>query len=147
MSVADFKSRCQFDLVYVDPPYVRNESAGSDVNYLLFYHFLEGAADPARWASRINYDSSILRIVDSKLNEWIYPKHNLEAFGKLFERFRNSIIVVSYKNPGIPSRRDLIHLLKKYKKNVISVPGHTYDYALNKNNGFHKEYLLIGIDK
>lgn len=147
MRVAEFNnSRKNYDLLYIDPPYVRKESIGSGVDYLRFYHFLEGACDLENWGNRIKYDSPNLRIEDTQFNAWIYPGHNRIACEALFERFKKSIIVISYKDPGIPSKRELIYSLKKYKKHVISVPGLTYDYALNKNNGFHKEYLLIGLD-
>lgn len=147
MRVSEFNNiRRNYDLLYIDPPYVRKESIGSVVDYFRFYHFLEGACDLENWGNRIKYDSSNLRIEDNQFNEWIHPLHNRIACEALFEKFNKSIIVISYKDPGIPTKRELVHSLKKYKKYVISVPGITYNYALNKNNGFHKEYLLIGLD-
>jgi hypothetical protein len=85
--------------------------------------------------------------MDDKTNEWISPKLNISAFERLFNVFKKATIVVSYKEPGIPSKAKLVKLLKKFKRKVISVHGIKYDYALNKNNGFHKEYLLIGVNK
>ncbi|MBU1809394.1 MAG: DNA adenine methylase [Candidatus Omnitrophica bacterium] len=135
-----------YDLVYIDPPYIRKEASGSDVDYLKFYHFLEGACDKQKWKTRINYSSKNLSLNDSKSNEWTSPKFNKIAFEDLFKAFKKSTIVISYKEPGIPSKSKMIKILKKFKRRVISIPGKEYSYALNKNNGFHKEYLLIGLD-
>jgi adenine-specific DNA-methyltransferase len=144
--VSEFVSKTRYDLVYVDPPYVRKEASGSDVDYLNFYHFLEGAIDYDDWGNRINYNLKNLRIEDKEPNEWTSTLRNSDAFAKLFSSVKSSIVVVSYKEPGIPCRKELIGILRKYKNKVISIPGLEYKYALNKNNGFHKEYLLIGID-
>lgn len=140
-----FKSGAYYDLVYIDPPYVRKGVSRSDIDYMRFYHFLEGASDPENWRYRINYNSPNLRIEDESINKWGSLNKNRAAFENLFETFRKSIIVVSYKEPGIPSKRELIYSLKKNKRHVISIPGLEYNYALNRNNGFHKEYLLIGL--
>jgi adenine-specific DNA methylase len=146
LNVSKLSNRKEFDLIYVDPPYIRKEAGGSDVDYLKFYHFLEGACEKESWDNRINYSSKNLCLVDAKPNEWVSPKLNISAFERLFDVFRKATIVVSYKEPGIPSKAKLAKLLNKFKRKVISVPGKKYDYALNKNNGFHKEYLLIGAD-
>lgn len=135
------------DLVYIDPPYIREGVSGNSVNYMRFYHFLEGAADPLRWKERIDFNSKTLHLKQTKPNDWIDSSKNRNAFETLFNLYRDSTIVISYKEPGIPSKRELIYSLKKFKKKVISIPGIKYDYALNKNNGYHKEYLLIGVEK
>jgi len=147
LRASKLNSKKGFDLIYVDPPYIRREASGSDVDYHKFYHFLEGACEQGKWKNRINYSSKNLCLINDKPNAWISSKKNRDAFEKLFHSFKNSIIVISYKEPGIPSKLKLIRSLKKFKKRVISVPGKKYDYALNKNNGYHKEYLLIGVDQ
>jgi len=147
LMASELSNKKDFDLIYVDPPYIRKEASGSDVDYLKFYHFLEGACNKGNWGERINHNSKNLCLLDCKPNEWISPKSNISAFERLFDVFKKAIIVVSYKEPGIPSKAKLVKLLKKFKKKVISVPGKKYDYALNKNNGFHKEYLLIGVNE
>ena len=42
-----------YDLVYVDTPYISSKGVG--VDYLHFYHFLEGLTDYDNWKSRIDY--------------------------------------------------------------------------------------------
>jgi adenine-specific DNA-methyltransferase len=147
LDVSNLNNRKEFDLIYVDPPYIRKEASGSAVNYLNFYHFLEGACNKDNWGERIDHNSKNLCLAEDRQNEWVSPILNISAFEKLFDVFKKSTIVVSYKEPGIPSKAKLAKLLNKFKKKVILVPGKKYDYALNKNNGFHKEYLLIGVDK
>ena len=144
---SELNNKKAYDLIYVDPPYIRKEASGSDVDYYKFYHFLEGACENGTWIDRIDYNSKNRCLINPKKNEWISPRHNYDAFESLVETFKNSIIVISYKEPGIPSKTKLIRLMKKYKKRVIVTHGIKYDYALNKNNGFHKEYLLIGLNK
>ena len=41
----------RYDLVYIDPPYLNGKRVG--VDYLGFYHFLEGMVDYRNWADRI----------------------------------------------------------------------------------------------
>jgi len=147
MRASDLIDNERYDLIYIDPPYIRKEAYGADVNYLKFYHFLEGACDFENWKDRIDYNTKNYCIKDEFNNEWIYPNKNKIAFDNLFRRFRKSKFVISYKEPGIPSKKELVDLIRKYKKKVISVRALKYDYALNKNNGYHKEYLLIGLDK
>jgi hypothetical protein len=147
MSVSEFAARKEFDLIYVDPPYIRKEAMGSAVDYLGFYHFLEGASNKDTWHARINYASKNLCLANETQNDWTSSTLNILAFERLFDTFKKATIVVSYKEPGLPSKANLSKLLSKFKRRVISVPGKRYDYALNKNNGFHKEYLLIGINK
>lgn len=146
-NVLKLNNRREYDLVYVDPPYIRKEAVGASVDYLRFYHFLEGACDIHSWAERIDYKTKNRCLTTTEPNEWLYPQRNALAFEKLFDRFRKSVIVVSYKEPGYPSKTKLAKLLKKFKRRVIAVRGKNYDYALNKNNGFHREYLLIGLSK
>jgi adenine-specific DNA-methyltransferase len=111
----------------IRPIYVKGIS-GSNVDYMRFYHFLEGCADPHSWPSRIDYDSPNLRIRDEFSNDWLSASSNRKAFENLFGKFREAVIVVSYKEPGLPSKKQLIHSLKKYKKKVIVKPGLAYDY-------------------
>ena len=147
LRVNEFQPHEKFDMIYIDPPYMRKGVSSSDVDYMRFYHFLEGCADPDTWPSRINYNSKNLRMNDEFSNEWISSSENRKAFENLFNIFKDSIIVISYKQPGLPSKKQLNNSLKKYKRKVVVTPGRTYHYALNRNNGFHKEYQLIGIDK
>ena len=130
----------RYDLVYIDTPYISRKGVG--VNYRNFYHFLEGLAYYYSWEKFVDYDSKHKRMVP-KYSEWSDKKAIINAFDRLFARFKNSIIVVSYRSDGIPSEEKLTSLLKKYKSDVEVLHYGNYKYVLSKNNK-SKELLLIG---
>jgi adenine-specific DNA-methyltransferase len=136
-----------YDLVYLDPPYVLNNSRNESANYLRSYHFLEGISDYNNWKKNIDYDTSILNLRKDYLPNYFKSSVVQETFSRLIEKFKDSKIVISYKYGGNPSVEFIVDLLKKYDKNVITYSRH-YKYALNKQNGnakLNREYLIIGI--
>ncbi|MHA2365574.1 MAG: DNA adenine methylase [Candidatus Hodarchaeales archaeon] len=138
-----FNLDTDYDLVYLDPPYLNLRGIGA--NYRSFYHFLEGLINYGdNWKSKIDYKTKNRRL-KSIYNPWNDPKANLDCFERLFKKFRNSIIVLSYRDPGLPSIQLLQSLLESYKKkvNLFTKP---YNYALSipKNKG--QEIILIGTD-
>lgn len=138
--VMDIENTC-FDLVYFDPPYRRpDEKLPRDYYYL--YHFFEGLLDYDNWWRKINWNTKNRSLIKKK-TKW--EDNSLEEnFDFLFNRFKKSIIVVSYGDPGYPSIRTIGNLLRKYKSNVhlIKTP---YNYKLNHKNGNGLyEVLIIG---
>lgn len=129
-----------YDLVYIDPPYISGE--GVAVDYLGFYHFLEGLTMYDEWEQQIDFSAKHLRL-KTKQNPWLDKKQIVQAFERLFQRYRDSIIVVSYRSDGIPGEQDLADLLAKYKHKVTVEHFGAYKYALSKN-GSSKEILFIG---
>lgn len=127
------------DLVYLDPPYTSVK--GVSVDYHQFYHFLEGLAQPETWASRIDFKSKHLRM-RPEANPWVERKSVADAFERLFEQHRDSILVVSYRSSGIPSIEDLARSLKKFKRDVRIERRENYRYALSSSP--NAEVLLIG---
>jgi adenine-specific DNA methylase len=130
-----------FDLVYVDTPYIKRNRVGTD--YLGFYHFLEGMVHYPEWAGSLDRRFKHLPIRDDRVQPWSDADHSLSAFEKLFERFRDSILCVSYRSDGIPSIEELGVLLRKFKRNVRVIPLRDYRYALSPNRSV-QEMLLIG---
>ena len=130
----------QYDLVYIDTPYISGRGVG--VDYRDFYHFLEGLAMYDEWKHQIDYASKHRRLRRRK-SEWTDKKRISSAFNRLFERFRESIIVVSYRSDGIPSELELTSLLAKHKSTVRVEYYGNYKYVLS-TNGKSKEVLLIG---
>lgn len=129
-----------FDLVYIDTPYVSGSGVG--VDYLDFYHFLEGLADYRNWPTRIDTKKKHFPIKTEK-SPWADKRQIKSHFLRLFERFRNSILVVSYRSDGIPSESELSDLLKQFKDHVHLDRYGGYKYVLSKN-GDSKESVLIG---
>src|SRR3989338_3527123 len=125
------------DLVYIDTPYISTKGVG--VNYFDFYHFLEGIVFYDEWSNLIDKTSKHKRIKNGK-NEWCNKGEIHNAFEKLFAKFKDSILVVSYRDDGTPTITELVKMLGKYKKS-IEVKKLDYKYVLS--NGNSKEVLII----
>jgi len=128
------------DLIYIDTPYISNRGIG--VDYIDFYHFLEGLCDYNNWINHVDYDSKHRKFKNKKS---IWTDRNLiyNAFNKIFEKFQNNTLAISYRSDGIPSVEEIVSLLKKYKKN-ISIKQRAYKYALNHHKTY--EVLFIATD-
>jgi len=126
------------DLVYIDTPYFSAHSNLS-VDYRDFYHFLEGLCNYQNWEDCIDKKSKHLRLIKKK-SVWEDKKSLPLAFDSLFKRFKDSKIVVSYRSGGIPTEKEMVGLLKKYKKEVkVFRKGFKYALSHNKN----EELLFI----
>jgi adenine-specific DNA-methyltransferase len=130
----------EYDLVYIDTPYISKRGVG--VDYRGFYHFLEGLTMYDEWAQHIDHKSKHRRL-KPRPNKWTDKKQIHTAFDRLFQRHKNSIIVVSYRSDGIPSEPELVSLLERYKSNVRVEYSGQYKYVLSTNS-HQKEMLLIG---
>lgn len=137
----------EYDLIYIDPPYVDKNGDHDTIDYTYCYHFLEGIARYDEWESLIDHESKNLRFKREHYADFFKRKNILDSFTTIFERFQKSIIVVSYKQNGVPSIEEIEQLMGKFKKRVYKQSMH-YKYALNKQNGNavdNREVLLIGI--
>ena len=144
-NVFEIDSR-EYDLVYIDSPYVKNGGHNESSDYLKCYHFLEGISKYNEWNKLIDNTTLNKRIKKDSMPNYFTPQKALNTFEKLIEKFQNSIIVISYKCGGTPSIEELIDMLSKYKQHVRAHDKH-YKYALNKQNGnavLNREYILIG---
>jgi len=130
----------EFDLVYVDTPYISKR--GVAVDYLGFYHFLEGLTMYDEWDKYIDRRSKHRRL-RPRPSEWTDKKQIRVAFDHLFRKYQKSIIAVSYRSDGIPSESELVSLLKRNKRNVRVEHFGQYKYVLSTNSK-SKEILLIG---
>ncbi len=128
------------DLVYIDTPYISNR--GSGVDYLDFYHFLEGLSNYHIWHTHIDYYSKHRKFINNK-SIWCNKDCIIDAFDQLFKKYKDSILVVSYRSDGIPSPEQLQVLMKKHKTHVREALRHEYKYVLSKNDD-SREILLIG---
>ena len=132
-----FKVEGDFDLVYIDPPYT--SQSGATVDYLQFYHFLEGLSQYDDWEKHINYRAKH-RCFRKDTNPWNNPKLIRQAFKNLFERFKDSILVVSYREDGIPSIIEIVEYLEALGRKV-TVKSLSYKYVLSSNHS--AEVLII----
>ena len=135
-----------YDLVYLDPPYLKKKDSNESSNYLKCYHFLEGIANYSEWGNLIDLDSTTRRIRKDYAPNYFNLTDAQTTFECLIKKFRRSIIVLSYRYGGVPTIDELSQMMLKYKEHLKVYDRH-YKYALNKQNGnaaLNREYLLIG---
>jgi len=127
------------DLVYFDTPYIPQK--GTLTHYRDFYHFLDGLIDYENWHKQIDYTSKHKKL-KSTYNIFEDKKNILNGFEKLIKKFKESIIVISYRSDGMPTIEEISKILKKYKKSV-EIESIDYQYVLSKKQEL-KEVLIIG---
>lgn len=139
-----FDMEVEADLVYLDPPYYTPKS---DNDYTRRYHFVEGLV--RRWQGvQIQY-----RTKTKKFKRYDTPFISKDtvhtAFDQLFEKFRDSILVVSYSSNSIPEKGELVAMLKKYKSNVrVHQVEHLYSFGthghkVGSNANRAMEYIFV----
>jgi len=137
INVDAFETPTGADLVYLDPPYLNSEGKGLD--YRDFYHFLEGMMSYSSWAAKVDYKSKHKRLIPEQ-SIWLHPKTITQAFESIIDRHRSSVVVISYRDDGIPSKNDLVKMLRQYKQTVECVT-QSQKYVLSHRTSH--ELLLI----
>lgn len=126
------------DLVYLDPPYLNAQGVG--VDYRDFYHFLEGLTDYTHWQHQIDFNSKHRRLLPQS-SLW-HSRHTIaQAFDAMLDRHRHSMIVISYRDDGIPTKSQLIEILRRHKRQVRDA-SQSKKYVLSQKASH--ELLLIG---
>lgn len=128
----------EFDLVYIDPPYVSGRGVG--VDYAHFYHFLEGILDYDNWAARIDWSSPHRRLLPAA-SPWIDARKIASAFEALFDRYKRSTLAISYRSDGIPSIAEMVHTLRRAGRKPEVLRHAPRPYALSTNRS-SKEVLI-----
>ncbi len=128
-----------YDLVYIDPPYISRRGVGVDYHH--FYHFLEGLARYEEWPALVDYHSKHRRL-KPVYNPWVDPAAIHGAFARLLDRFRDAILVISYRADGIPSVADLEGMARQVKRHVRVHRLDGYQYVLSTRQT--AEVLIIG---
>lgn len=128
----------KFDLVYIDTPYINSQGHG--VDYADFYHFLNGIVNYDNWQTMIDYKSNHLRL-QRQYNEWNDIASIYNAFGKLFDQFKDSILVISYRSNGFPLIEELEKMLMDIGKSVQTYYSHDFKYVLS--NKVSNEVLIV----
>lgn len=129
-------------VVYLDPPYF---SPLSDNDYVRRYHFLEGLARD--WQGVEIQAHTRTRKFARYPTPFSTAAGAAAAFGALFERFRDSVIVVSYASNAQPDRAALQGLLGRVKRHVEVIDmTHRYSFGTQKagQRNAVTEYLFIG---
>ena len=87
------------DLVYLDPPYF---SPKSDNDYVRRYHFVEGLVK--NWEGLEIQENTKTKKFKSYKSPFSNKNEAYSEFEKLFSKFRNSIIAVSYSSNSLPTK-------------------------------------------
>ena len=134
------------DLVYIDPPYY---SPLSDNEYVRRYHFFEGLARD--WKGVEIQENTVTKKFKSYPTPFSTRKGAKDAFDKLFKKFSDSILIVSYSSNSQPTQDEMVMLMSKYKEHVEVVPiDYTYSFGNQKhartNRNKVQEYLFVGFN-
>ena len=136
--------RLDADLVYIDPPYY---SPLSDNEYVRRYHFVEGLA--CDWENvEIQWHTSTRKFKN-------YPtpfssrKGASDAFDKLFNKYKDKILLVSYSSNSLPSLEDMVAIMSNYKKVEVVRIDYKYSFGnqgnkVKNNKNKAQEYLFLG---
>jgi adenine-specific DNA-methyltransferase len=132
------------DLVYIDPPYF--SETRNHTTYHSKYHFLEGLANYDQIEQNINFQKRNNEVNINKSEQFEKESTFLIELEQLIRLHQNSIVVVSYRNNGIPSIAQINEVMARAKPlhQVYTIDLGTYGYALNKTNPINNEFLIIG---
>lgn len=132
-----------YDLVYMDPPYVPR----SDDNcYVKRYHFLEGLANYWQGAE-IMQDTKVKKL-KKPYTPFSYRRDAPDAFDRMFRRFAESMIVLSYSSNALPDLSTLVKMMGRYKR-TVEVVGRQHRYHFGTHEAVERnevtEYLIVGV--
>ncbi|MBX0289693.1 Dam family site-specific DNA-(adenine-N6)-methyltransferase [Hymenobacter sp. HSC-4F20] len=131
------------DLVYIDPPYF---SPLSDNEYVRRYHFIEGLA--CDWEGLEIQWHTKTRKFKNYPTPFSSQKGAYDAFDKLFKRFKDSILLVSYSSNSLPTLDEMVGLMSKYKSHVeVEKIDYRYSFGTQKEGATGnsaQEYIFIG---
>lgn len=107
------------DLVYCDPPYFASDSS-QGIDYLSFYHFLEGLANYSDWERRIHCNGSAYPKYETNedIRRFCRKSDIVSTFQRMIERFQDNIVVLSYQSGGIPTKSQIIEMFRSTGKKV-----------------------------
>jgi len=136
--------RVKADVVYLDPPYY---TRNSDNDYVRRYHFVEGLID--KWESVEIQTYTKTKKFKSYISPFSVRTNAYSTFEKLINTYRNSTILISYSSNSLPTRDELVGILKNSKKNVeVTEIQYTYSFGnqnhkIGNTNNRVKEYLFL----
>lgn len=134
-----------YDLVYLDPPYLNVEERYNRDDYWRRYHFLEGLADYDQWARFLDHSSSIgVNRGPDWMLDWRHKSTFRDRLFELIERYRSSIVVLSYVSDAFPSEDEI---KSQFEKQFSQVSIHTYEYSHALSKTKKRELIFVGRPK
>jgi len=109
------------------------------------YHFLEGLS--CYWKGMRIMEQTRVKKIEKPFTPFGSRKTAIDAFDRLFRKYRRSTIVLSYSSNGYPDREILEGLLRRYKSSVTAFE-RPHRYHFGTHNGVERatvrEYLIVG---
>ena len=132
------------DLVYIDPPYY---SPLSDNEYVRRYHFVEGLARD--WKGVEIQEHTKTKKFKSYPTPFSTRNGAADAFDKLFEKYKDSSLIVSYSSNSLPTQDEMVEIMRRHKEHVEVVPiAYTYSFGNQGTAKTHRnnvqEFLFVG---
>lgn len=133
------------DLVYLDPPYY---TPRSDNDYTRRYHFIEGLV--RQWKDLEIQENTLTKKFARYQTPFLKKDAAKDAILRLINKYKSSIIVVSYSSNSMPEKTEIFYMLKQYKKKVrVHQKKYTYSFgthAHKKGNLVNRaeEYVFVG---
>lgn len=132
----------EYDLVYLDPPYVNQSPSRNRDDYWRKYHFLEGLTNYNEWERNIDLDSNIRIIPKGQEFElWNQTSSFRECLYELIEKHSKSIVVLSYISGAYPDEKELLQFFES-KFHSVSFHSRAHSHALAKQ--IKRELMFIG---
>jgi DNA adenine methylase len=131
-------------LIYMDPPYY---STCSDNEYVRRYHFVEGLS--LDWKEIEIQEHTKTKKFKSYPTPFSSRKDVYVAFDKLFEKYKENILLISYSSNSLPNMDEMLVMLRKYKENVDVIPiDYKYSFGnqatkVGDNRNTVQEYLFV----
>lgn len=130
-----------YDLVYFDPPYAPPKD---DNCYIKRYHFLEGLS--VYWRGQRILEDTKTKKLEKRFTPFSYKRTIRDALRELIYRFRKSVIVLSYSSNSVPSKEEILDILRgeKQQVEVYEVP-HVYSFGTHSAAQRRKvhEYIFV----
>jgi adenine-specific DNA-methyltransferase len=114
-----------YDLVYLDPPYAPPRD---DNCYIKRYHFLEGLS--VYWDGLKILDHTATKKLAKRYTPFSYKHTVTGALLATFQRFADSVLVLSYSSNAVPDAETIEGLLRSVKKSVeVRSVDHRYHFG------------------
>jgi DNA adenine methylase/adenine-specific DNA-methyltransferase len=140
--VFDLQPAEPIDLVYMDPPYVPR---ADDNCYMKRYHFLEGLS--CYWEGKTLMPKTKVKKIEKPYTPFSYRHTAIDAFDRMFRKYADSVLVLSYSSNGYPDLAVLKQLMQKYKARIeIFECAHRYHFGTHAavKRAQVQEYLIVG---
>ena len=134
-----------YDMVYIDPPYVSLKESYNRDNYWRRYHFLEGLSKYSSWDKQLDSSSDIkmMKVPDHFIS-WSKKATFRDRLFQFIDSHKQSIVVLSYVDNAYPSREEIQCIFETHFA-AVKVRYLELSHALSR--GRRREYLWIGLPK